>query len=104
MYWPYTPYENFLKKPKGGKTMKEQLIRHINNFLKTEVIENPDAVIGADDLIVEDGLVDSLGIVRLLNHLQEKYQIKKIDREDVVLDNFKTINKIAAMILKYINN
>ena len=84
--------------------MKEQLIEEIRNFLKTEVINNPDAIIGDNDAIISKGLVDSLGIVRLLNYLQKKYQIKEIDRKDVVLDNFKTIDRIAMMVSGYLKN
>ncbi len=84
--------------------MREQLIQEITIFLKTEVINNPDVVIGEDDPIIEQGLIDSMGIVRLINHLQKQYQIKQIDRKDVVLDNFKTINRIAALVSSYVTN
>ncbi len=84
--------------------MKEQLINEITSFLKTEIINNPDVVIGEDELIIEQGLIDSMGIVRLINHLQNEYQIKQIDRKDVVLDNFKSINQIAALVSGYVNN
>ncbi len=84
--------------------MKEQLIQEITTFLKTEVINNPNVVIGGDDQIIKLGLIDSMGIVRLVNHLQKQYCIKKIERKDMVLDNFKTINRIAAVVSNYVSN
>lgn len=84
--------------------MKEQLTVEIIDFLKTEVINNPDVVIGKDDPIVSQGLIDSMGIVRLINNIQTKYNIKEIARKDMVLDNFKTVNRIATLMSGYINN
>ena len=84
--------------------MKEQLVQEITTFLKTEVINNPNVVIGGDDPIIKQGLIDSMGIVRLVNHLQKQYRIKQIERKDMVLDNFKTINRIAAVVSNYVSH
>ena len=84
--------------------MKEEIVNEIIRFLKVDVINSPDVVIGEDDLIVEQGLIDSLGIVRLISHLQEHFKIQNIERKDVVLDNFKSISRVAALVSRYVSN
>lgn len=81
---------------------KKHLVNEITNFLKQQVINNTQVEIGKDEPIIKKGLIDSMGIVRLTTHLQSLYHIEEIQHSDMVLDNFSTIDRIASMILNYI--
>ncbi|MEN8762617.1 MAG: acyl carrier protein [Thiogranum sp.] len=47
-----------------------------------------------DDLLLT-GLVDSLGVMRLINHLEQQYSID-IPPEDVTIENFTNIEAISS--------
>lgn len=82
--------------------MKEELVNEIATFLKNEVVNNPGMEIEKDEEIITRGLIDSMGIVRLITHIQNRYNIEEIDHKDMILDNFKSIDKIADMVLGYL--
>jgi acyl carrier protein len=75
--------------------------RAIAAFIRTEVLNDASATIGESDELVGEGLIDSLGIVRLMVHLQRRYGIADFDKSDLTLDNFRTIARIADMIARY---
>jgi len=70
-------------------------------FIRIEILNDPSAPIGESDELLTKGLIDSLGIVRLMVHLQRRYGIPDFDKSDLTLDNFRTIDRIADMIARY---
>ena len=50
-----------------------------------------------DDDIFAMGFVNSLLALQLVNFLQKQFQIT-IDDEDLDLDNFRTLNKMASLV------
>jgi acyl carrier protein len=81
--------------------LQNEIALEVIVFLKNEVLNNPGAEISVDNHIVSEGLIDSMGIVRLLVHLQRSYAIKSFDYSDMTLDNFRTVRHIAAMVARY---
>lgn len=47
--------------------------------------------------LVEDEIIDSLGIFLMLGFIKERFGIE-VDPEDVTLDNFASINAIVELI------
>ncbi|MCX7746869.1 MAG: phosphopantetheine-binding protein [Clostridia bacterium] len=84
--------------------MKEKIILDITDFIKKEIINNSETDIGPDENIISKGLIDSMGIIRLMSFIQEAYNIKEINNKDMLLDNFQTVDKIADLVSKYIQN
>ena len=54
------------------------------------------------DPLLEGGILDSLGILDLVAFIEEKYCIKVSD-EDLVPENFRSIDQIAAFIQRNVN-
>jgi acyl carrier protein len=48
---------------------------------------------------VEDGLLDSLELIELIEGIEEEYQIE-IDPMDILPENFSSISQIEAVIVK----
>jgi len=90
--------------------MKKKIINEIIQFIKDEVINDYDVIITKDDNIITRGFIDSLGIVRLIASMQDKYNISDTESNKMmvdnflVLDNFRTVENIASLILNYINS
>jgi acyl carrier protein len=74
--------------------MKEELFRYVkgNTFKKTDNLT-------ADTKLFVEGIFDSMGFVLLLDFLEEKFQITALD-EDLVEENFESIDAITSFILR----
>ena len=69
-------------------------IDHIRDYVKHEVLKDPTAELGDDDDLLLSGTMDSLDVVRLVEHL-ESQSGTKIPAADVTLENFGSLRKIA---------
>jgi len=56
-----------------------------------------DIEVTADSILFSDGTIDSLGMVEIIGHLEEKNGIE-VSQEDVTLDNFDTVDRIIAYV------
>lgn len=52
-----------------------------------------------DTLIFENSLLDSMGFLFLIDFLKEEFKIE-IEDEDLIDDNFKSINNISEYLIK----
>lgn len=67
----------------------------LRNFLLTELLAGqPDLVIADDDNLLLSGLVDSLGMLRLVAFIEAQFQCD-VPPEDVTIENFATLRVIA---------
>ena len=74
--------------------MQEQ----ITQFITDELLED-DESLDADENLLADGMVDSLGMLRLVSFIDESFDIV-IPPEDFVLENFRTLNQLMAYLDK----
>ena len=70
--------------------MREELLQLLSS-------ENPEIDFAASDELVDDGILDSLTIVSLIGTLSMEYGID-IPYEEIVPENFNSIDALAAMI------
>lgn len=82
-------------------TPETEIVFDVISFFKSDILNNDAADISEHADIISEGLIDSMGIIRLLTHLQNLYDIDDFDNNDLTLDNFRTIQRIAAMMAKY---
>ena len=79
-----------------GETMSvEQKTRNyiLENFLFTD----DQSVLANGDSFLEKGIIDSTGILEVINFLEEEFGIK-IKDEEMVPENLDSINQIAAFV------
>lgn len=55
--------------------------------------------VGADDRLIESGVVDSLGVLSLVGFVEETFGIA-VDDDDLVTENFETIACVTAFVEK----
>lgn len=55
-------------------------------------------VIGDDASLIDNGVIDSLGIFQLVSFLEQNYGVRVRD-EEIVLENFKSINAIEEFLV-----
>ena len=77
----------------------DNVAQAINEHIVRELMaDKPDAVLDNDEPLIEGGIVDSLGIFLLVAFIENQFGIK-VQPEDVVLDNFKTVNTIRDLVM-----
>ncbi|RMD65648.1 acyl carrier protein [Candidatus Parcubacteria bacterium] len=66
-------------------------------LLREFLVEQGRNTIGPDEDLVELGIVDSLGILRLIAFMEEQFGIS-IPPEKVVPENFNSISALSALV------
>jgi acyl carrier protein len=69
----------------------------IKNFIRTELIYDDEKDFDENTNLIERGIIDSMSLVRLISFLEENYEIQVQD-EDIVPENFSSLNKISRFI------
>ena len=80
----------------------EAIVETIRNFIAQEIMHG--SVRGELDpeiRLLEEGILDSLGLQQLITFLEQKYNIM-VDDEDLLPENFATVNAIATLISKQV--
>lgn len=75
-------------------TLQDRLRRFISSDL---LFDRPGVQVPDDRDLFGEGLVDSLGLMRLVAHLEETYRIRVTD-EDLVPENFGTVAALAQFV------
>jgi acyl carrier protein len=72
----------------------KHMIDTLRQIVLEELLGTPNDILRDDDELLISGRIDSLGIVRLTAMLEETFQVD-IPPEDVVIENFETLQAIA---------
>lgn len=75
--------------------MKELNENYIRNFIEVRLLNG--CSIGDDDDLLLSGLLDSLAVMTLVAHL-ESARGMQIASQDVTIENFATVTKIASFL------
>jgi acyl carrier protein len=64
------------------------------DYIKKELAVGSKRNIQMDDDLLSAGIIDSLGVLQLVAFIEEQFNIQMPD-EDVVLENFQSVNSLA---------
>lgn len=67
----------------------------LENFL----FSDNDSALNDDTSFLEQGIIDSTGVLELVNWIEEQFETKVAD-EDLIPDNFDSVNKLAEYIMR----
>jgi acyl carrier protein len=80
------------------------IVRQVTQFIMSDVASPAPATPPDPDFgIIEGGLLDSLGLFKVIAFAEEQFGIR-IAPEEIVLENFSTINAIANLIQSKANS
>ncbi|REK20558.1 MAG: acyl carrier protein [Actinobacteria bacterium] len=68
----------------------------IKTYIQDEFVKGDDVDLEGVDLLEEE-IVDSLGIFTLVSFIEEKFGVS-IDPEDINLDNFQNLDTITKLV------
>ena len=69
----------------------------IKTFIRTELIYDDEKDFDENTNLIDRGIIDSMSLVRLISFIEENYEIQVQD-EDIVPENFSSLNKISSFI------
>lgn len=69
----------------------------IIDFIRVELLEDPQFDLTPTDQILLDDIVDSMGVMRLVEFIEERGKVT-VPAEDVTIDNFATVAIMAGYI------
>ncbi|OBX27249.1 acyl carrier protein [Gelidibacter algens] len=75
--------------------MNEKIITYIKDELSIEFIESIDM----DEDLLGNGIVDSLGMMKLVVFLENEFQVT-INPEDMTVENFNSVRSISTYLSK----
>jgi acyl carrier protein len=66
----------------------------LTEYIKNEIMRNRNAKLDENEDLLSAGILDSLAILQLVAYIDQELNIQVPD-EDVVYDNFKSVNAIV---------
>ncbi len=70
----------------------------VKNFIEIKFLHRKDEKsVASDESLLNSGLIDSTGIFEIVSFLEKEFGIEVSD-EDVIPDNFETINNIVEFV------
>ena len=70
----------------------------IRNFIVSELVaDRQHANLSDTDKLIETGIIDSLGIMKLIGFLEEKLSFE-IEDDELIPENFSTIESITKLV------
>lgn len=69
----------------------------LKSYLDEELAGRVDHTVSVDEPLLDSGLIDSTGIFELIAFIEETFQVQ-IPDEEVVPENFQTIEALAAFV------
>lgn|SRR5690554_3986109 len=80
---------------------KSNIIEKLHSYIAKESFSDKSDIQN-DTLIFENNLLDSMGFLFLIDYLKEQFFIE-IEDDELINDNFKSINSISEFVLKKTN-
>lgn len=78
--------------------MKTEIIEKITNYLKNEILQQPDREIKADEAIISSGLIDSFSLVDVALFVEDEFGVT-IDDTELNADTFDTLDALANLVI-----
>lgn len=72
--------------------------KKLKNFVLAEFAEQIEQKsIDVNDDLLSMGIVDSMGVLQIVNFIEEHFGIK-VEDEEITIDNFRTISAVARFV------
>jgi acyl carrier protein len=78
----------------------ERVLDKIREYLLDHVaVDHNRTSLGPDEDLLDQGIIDSLGMLRLIGFLEQTFGIEVLD-EDVIPENFRTLVAVAGLVAR----
>lgn len=78
--------------------MDKEIIDLLGEYIRIEIMRQPDRTIAADEALITGGLIDSFSLVDLAVFIEEKFGVR-IDDTELNAATFDTLDQLSKLIL-----
>ncbi len=79
-----------------------EIIEELSNFLIEKKYIEKGQNIDATDSLIENGIIDSVGMLNLVEFIENRFSIK-IDEDDLMPENFDSLKAIEDYVKSMLN-
>ncbi len=72
----------------------------LKDYITNEIMRNRNAQLSDDQDLINEGIIDSLGILQLVAYIDKTFDIEVPD-VDVIYENFYSINAMLRYLQRY---
>ena len=72
------------------ESIEEGLVRYFTDKLNADV--------SVDTLLIEEQVIDSMGVMELISFIQETYEVE-LDMDDLTIENFESIRHVSELVV-----
>ena len=83
--------------------MKDEIIAKLDDYLRTEILQQPDREIATDEALISSGLIDSFSLVDVALFVEDTFGVH-IDDTELNADTFDTLDALADLIIERQDN
>jgi acyl carrier protein len=81
-----------------------KILEDVEKVVLTEIAgDRGRASLSPDEDLLEQGIIDSLGVMKLISFMEATFGIQVLD-EDIVPENFQTLKNIAMLVQNKMQN
>lgn len=77
--------------------MNDPILTQLKEYIATQILRQPNAIIKDDDPLITSGLVDSFHLVDLSLFIETQFGVQ-IDDTELTADTFDTLDELVALI------
>ena len=77
----------------------DKIKEKIKNFIIENFLFGEDNDLNDDTSFLEEGIIDSTGVLELIEYLEEEFELE-IDDEDMIPENLDSLNNLEQFISK----
>lgn len=78
-------------------------IESVQTFIQAEIAPSRNAELTNSTNLIESGIIDSLGVMKMIAFVEQKYSVT-LNPDDLVPENFETLDAITALLNRYIKS
>jgi acyl carrier protein len=79
------------------KPVSDDIIEPLENYIKTQIIKQPNRALKPDEPLISSGLIDSFNLVDLALFVEDTFGVR-IDDSELNAQTFDTLDQLAALI------
>jgi acyl carrier protein len=82
--------------------VKENMKEKIRTFIVDNFLFGQDDGLNDDSSFLDEGIIDSTGILELVNYLEEEFSVT-VDDEELIPENLDSISNVVGYLEKKMN-
>ena len=77
--------------------MSDDIIALLEDYIRTQIIKQPNRALKLDEPLISSGLIDSFNLVDLALFVEDTFGVR-IDDSELNAQTFDSLNQLAALI------